>query len=228
MSQRILFATNRVLNGMTGGLPNLGDVPIAPGAAFSCALATVDDTDSTDQDSGSVTAVTPLVPGAFAPADLQALLDSKNDVLVLIHGAGNDFHASLTRASYNQKWLSQIAVGGVARPYDVIAVSRPARNYVLQGLSALADGIDDYTHDRDSAAGSASHIAQFFKLLYALRAQIGARRMHLLAHSMGVYALGGAVEQWFGDTTVPAQPLFDEIILAAGDEVSSTFTAEKG
>src|SRR5437868_2689493 len=170
MSQKILFATNRVLNGMAGGLPDLGDVPIAPGAAFSCALATIDGTDSTDQDSGTVTAVTPLVPGVFAPADLQALLDSKNDVLVLIHGAGNDFHASLTRASYNQKWLSEIAVGGAPRSYDVIAFSWPARNYILQGLSALGDGLEDYEHDRDSAAGSASHIASFFKLLYALRA----------------------------------------------------------
>ncbi|MBV9989727.1 MAG: alpha/beta hydrolase [Alphaproteobacteria bacterium] len=64
-------------------------------------------------------------------------------------------------------------------------------------------------------------------MLYALRAKIGERRMNLLCHSMRCYALGYGVETWLKGQS-PAQPLFDEGILAAGDEIATTFTEKSG
>ena len=229
MRQKILFATNRTLTGTNGGLPQFNDVPTLPGTPISCAVATVDGSDPGDEDSGKITAMTALNPGGFAPADLQPVLDSNNDVLVFIHGAMNTFEDSITRAAYNLSWLAQTAVeGGTARAYDLIAFSWPGRTYDLSGIAAPINGLEGYRHDQSSAAASAAHIAALFQLLYGLRAKMGTRRMHLLAHSMGCYALGGAVESWFAHPGVPAQALFDEVVLAAADEECSTFTEPDG
>ncbi len=229
MVQKILFATNRQQTGVQGGIPQLNDVPLKPEEPFLCAAATVDGIDPMDQDSGKITAVSPLSKGAFAEADLAAFLASANDVVVFIHGAMNGFPESIARAAYNQAWLAQTAVKGVKHSYDMITFSWPGRSdYQLAGPFALWNGVASYKHDRSSAGHSDVHVAGFIKLLYDLKARIGTRKMHLLVHSMGVYALGGGVEHWFADPSGPTQPLFDEILLAAGDEESSTFTEPKG
>ena len=53
------------------------------------------------------------------------------------------------------------------------------------------------------------------------------RRVFLLAHSMGNFALAAAVESWFSHNN-PAVPLFDETFLPAADERWDSFTLPMG
>ena len=229
MAQTILFATNRTQTGpVQDGIPQFGDEPTAAGTPLSCAAATVDGIDTQDEDSGKIVAVTPLQAGAFAEEDLKGLLESPNDVLVFIHGTMNDFSAAITRAAYNQAWLGETAVNGSARSYDVIAFTWPGRDYDIPSLFQIGDAIEGYRHDQSSAAHSNEDMAAFFRLLYTLKARIGTRRLNLLCHSMGCYALGGAMETLFKDPGAPTKLLFDEVMLAAGDEDCSTFIEPHG
>ena len=228
MTQKIYFATNRKQTGTSGGKPVFGDEPVATNQPFVCAVASVDGIDPMDQNSGAVSAVSALSPGGFAAADLNALLKSKNDVLVFIHGTMNDFDAAMTRAAYNQAWLAQTPVKGTAHSYDTIVFTWPGRDYAITSLFDFTDAIEGYEHDRNSAAHSNTHIAAFFRMLVAMKPKLGTRRVHLLCHSMGCYALGGAVETLYRAAGAPTAALFDEAVLAAGDEDSATFTKPKG
>lgn len=228
MSQKLFFATNRVLNKIDAGIPDFTDVPIASGAPIVWAAATIDKIDTTDQDSGKIMAITPLNAGGLSDGDLNDIVSSPNDIVVFIHGADNDFNDSLTRAAYNQAWLGEQKIPGGNKTYDMIAFSWPGRSYDLSSLVSILHVGDDYCHDQDSANASGPHLCQFFKTLYALREKIGTRRMSLLAHSMGCLALGGGVEQWFSAADRPGHPLFDEVILAAGDENCTSLHASDG
>src|SRR5438132_8484207 len=53
------------------------------------------------------------------------------------------------------------------------------------------------------------------------------RRIFLLAHSMGNFALAAAVESWFSHHN-PVGRLFDEVLLAAEDERWDSFTLPMG
>jgi esterase/lipase superfamily enzyme len=63
------------------------------------------------------------------------------------------------------------------------------------------------------------HLERF---LVALRARSGAKRIHLIAHSMGNRALTETLQR-LRATTTPGAPLFDEIVLAAPDVDAETF-----
>ncbi len=231
MSQNIYFATNRVMHAAAGAMPAFAEDAVARDAPFLCGVATVENIDTQDQNSGTVTALSTPAPGAFAEADLAALLASPNDVVVFIHGAMNGFTDSITRAAYNQAWLNETVVAGGARSYDMITFSWPAKaDYGLdEPWTLLFTAPEGYYHDWSAAEASDQHISRFLALLYALRARIGNRKMHLLCHSMGCHALGGAVEAFFRAPPAAAgAPLFDTILLPAGDEESSTFTEPNG
>ncbi len=65
-----------------------------------------------------------------------------------------------------------------------------------------------------------SFFANILPILETARAQ--GRRSFLLAHSIGNWALQAAVETWFAHGNGDAA-MFDEALLAAPDEVHSTF-----
>jgi len=214
----ILFATNRKL-GTKAGKPVFLDTPVA-GSTFVCGRATVAISDPEHPPSTTIPKWTTTTANKFSDADLAPLLASSRDVLVFIHGAANTFNDGIARAAYNKEWLKLAAQQGVAADFDMIAFSWPGRSYDFWNI--IGDALD-YSHDRDSANGSAAHIAAFFTMLYQLKAQLGTRKIHLLCHSMGNLALGGGVEKFFKSPPVPAQPLFDQIVLAAPDETWLTF-----
>ena len=69
------------------------------------------------------------------------------------------------------------------------------------------------------AGQSGYHLMTFFSRLQPIieAARSAGKRVFLLAHSMGNWALQAAVESWFSHGNGQAM-LFDEIILAAADE----------
>jgi esterase/lipase superfamily enzyme len=82
----------------------------------------------------------------------------------------------------------------------------------------------DYRHDQVRAGQSGLHVMSFFAQLEPILQSVRAngRRVFLLAHSMGNFALQAAVENWFSHGNADAT-LFDEAILAAADERYDTF-----
>jgi esterase/lipase superfamily enzyme len=81
-----------------------------------------------------------------------------------------------------------------------------------------------YRRDQTVAGQSGLHIMTFFANLEPIIASARAKgnRVFLLAHSMGNWALQAAVESWFAHGNGDAL-LFDEVILAAADEIHSSF-----
>ncbi len=224
--RKVLFATNRKQLGSTGKLPAFGDEPGASGpSGLIFATASVQGVTVDEPSSGKITAISKLYSTRPSEDDLAPILASKNNILVFVHGAANKFSDSITRAAYNQKWLSEARIPGVSTDFDMIAFSWPGREYQFWNL--IGDVVD-YKHDQGSARHSGDHLALFFAELYKLRARIGSRRMSLLCHSMGNFALGGAVEKFFRGPAAPNVPLFDEAILAAPDEIATTFEAPNG
>jgi len=101
----------------------------------------------------------------------------------------------------------------------VIAYSWPSIGEVVEFLRAVDDA---YLTDQAHAAASAPAIALFLGQMAQLRQRIGAgRRLILLAHSMGNFALAGALDAY---GTPPAASIFDVVLLAAADERADSFS----
>ena len=219
----ILFATNRVPINDARRFSDVGHSGAWDADNLACGLAEVTGTDIADADSGTIQPLAPTSPAKFSDGQIGPMLASANDVLVFIHGAANDFNDAITRAAYNQAWLGN---GGIGKQFDMIAYTWPGRDYDranLLGMVNLAGDYTDYRHDQAQAQGSAPYTAQFLRLMYALRQRIGSRKLHLLCHSMGNYALGAGVQALFAQSEPPPHQIFDEVILAAADEPNGTF-----
>jgi esterase/lipase superfamily enzyme len=215
----ILFATNRKLAGEVGGIATFDDnaQDMTPEALF-CGSAEVCDIDISSPDHGTIDKMSKLTTGGFDDGAIAALADSKNDVLVFVHGASNSFEDAITRGAYNKLWLASAQLPNCN--FDVVAFTWPARTYTYWDVFSDVDG---YRHDQQQAAASAYHFGLFLKQVDRIRAAIGpTRKLNLLCHSMGNYMLGGAVEAW--SRANPAQSIFDTAVLAAADEVATTFT----
>jgi esterase/lipase superfamily enzyme len=229
----ILFATNRARAAADGpwkGPDFTDEVAATPGspADLSCGVAVVDGIDIAKDAAGAVTGMPmPLSQGGFTDQHLAALLASRNDVLVFVHGTDNDFSDAVTRAAYNHAWLSK-GETDPASTFDVILFSWPACAYSVRNPGGEADllgDLGDYKRDQAQAANSALHFAIFAQQMAVLRKRIGRRRLNLLCHSMGNFMLGGGVETMYRRNLAPPVPIFDEIVLAAADEVNTTFAA---
>ena len=219
----ILFATSRQIRPhAAGAVPDFGDtsLPEAPDALI-CAAATVTGIDIARPDAGTIAAMSEPARGGFAAADLAPILASPNDILVFVHGCANSFTNAITRAAYNQAWLGQ--AWGAA--HDMIGFTWPARPYVI---ADIIDDYIDYRHDQAQARDSAFHFGLFVRQMQALRARIGGRRLNLLCHSMGNTMLAGAVEALFAGREPPATPIFDQVVLAAADEIATSFATPHG
>src|SRR5262249_31017458 len=170
--------------------------------------------------SGTIAAITPPQAGGFQTAVTQDIIGSGKNILLFIHGFANSFVNSMTRAAYNREWFA--ASGVSAADTTVIAFTWPSLGQLIAAPPHLLP--DDYLRDQSQASRSGFHIASFFANLEPILTQVKAqrRRVFLLAHSMGNFALAMAVENWFSHGR-PATGLFDEAFLAAGDERWDSF-----
>ena len=216
----VLFATNRVRS--ADPLSPFGSSDIAADNTLYCGVATVDEININASSSGRITKVDQLVQGNFNPEHLAPILGSTNDILVFIHGAANDFSDSITRAAYNQSWLAASGLANSA--FDVITFSWPATRYTLANIPG---DYFDYLSDQNAANKSAAQFGMFLNQIAALRSevdQLGTKRINLLCHSMGNLMLAAAVPT-FLQMSNTNDVIFDEIVLAAADEISTTFSS---
>jgi esterase/lipase superfamily enzyme len=214
------FATNRRIDGSSERVGSYTDDIVAPSdlGAVTYATAFVDDANLTADTVGAITAIMDVRQGSFSPDAIGDLSNSGRNLLVFIHGFDNTFENAITRAAFNTQWFA--ASGIPAANTTVVAFSWPSLGKLIQ-LPFLGAA---YRRDQTSAGQSGVHIQGFFANLEPIIARIRGQgnRVFLLAHSMGNWALQAAVESWFAHGNGDAN-LFDEALLAAGDEIYNTF-----
>ncbi len=139
----------------------------------------------------------------------------KVDVICLIHGYAADIETALERAA---ELKDKYKVAG--RTPHVFLFSWPADGEMKPLLS--------YYSDRDDARASGVAIARAFLKLRQFLIDLGRDRhcqqsLHLVAHSMGNYALRWAMQGIRGELGQNLPRLFDNIFLMAADEDDDAF-----
>ena len=223
----VYFATNRVAQGPTTDWHSYGAdiIPPMDPSRMIYAEAFVQGTDLALEGSGTIAAISHPQTGGFETGVVQDIVGSGKNILIFIHGFANSFLNSIARAAYNREWFA--ASGANAADTTVIAFSWPSLGQLLAAPPHLLP--DDYLRDQAQAGRSAFHIASFFANLQPTLTQLRTqgRRVFLLAHSMGNFALAGAVESWFSHGNQPVA-LFDEVFLPAADERWDSLTLPIG
>ncbi|MDP1751017.1 MAG: alpha/beta fold hydrolase [Reyranella sp.] len=220
MTTTVYFATNRTVNhpqdrpsSYTFNIVS----PVKP-EAVTYGTAFVDSANLTADTVGAIKSIQDIQEGGFSQTAIDDLSAGGRNILVFIHGFANSFENAITRAAFNREWLAESEVADADTA--VVAFSWPSRGHVLEPpFPSFA-----YRWDQTTAGQSGFHLMSFFAnllpILEAARAQ--GRRTFLLAHSMGNWALQSAVETWFAHGNGDAD-LFDEALLAAPDEMDTTF-----
>ncbi|HZQ62466.1 MAG TPA: alpha/beta fold hydrolase [Casimicrobiaceae bacterium] len=140
--------------------------------------------------------VNSLTPDPFYTQLSERLAQSKDrEVVVFIHGFNNSFEEA-ARKMAQLTWDLQFD----GAP---ILYSWPSRNRLLA-----------YTQDEDTVQWTAFHLRAF---LEELAARTDAKKIHLIAHSMGNRALTSALQVIAAKRQNAPRPLFDQVVLAAPD-----------
>ena len=165
--------------------------------------------------------------GGFSVAASDAIVGSGRNLFVFIHGFDNTFADALSRAAFNADWYR--ASGLPDADTTVVAFTWPSLGRLFSGSIGPLDGA--YKADQQMAGASAFHLGHFFNEIERLRALYRVRnprgRIFLVAHSMGNWALQAALTWWY-QAQQPGDDMFDEVILAAADEVADSFEAPHG
>jgi esterase/lipase superfamily enzyme len=220
MPTTVYFATNRVRTGPPENWQSYSADIVAPSdpGAVLYATAFVDNTNLTADKTGAISTIQSIQLGDFADEVRDDLSGSGRNLLVFVHGFANSFENAITRAAFNREWLA--GSGIAAADTSVIAFAWPS----LGKLISFPLPWEDYRTDQIMAGQSGFHLMTFFSRLQPIidGARAAGRRVFLLAHSMGNWALQAAIESWFAHGNGRAL-LFDQIILAAADEQYDTF-----
>lgn len=223
----VYFATNRQPTGVAALAEAYGTAITAPtdAGAITYATAVVSGTALGQEGSGTIAAITGASQGAPDAAAAADIIGAGRNLLVFVHGFCNSFEDAIKRAAYNREWFAASGVTGADT--TVLAFSWPSLGKLIAAPPHLLP--DDYLADQRMAGQSGFHIASFFETIRPLidATHAAGRRVFLLAHSMGNYALQAAVESWFAHGK-PAVRLFDEVVLAAADERYDSFTYSLG
>lgn len=142
------------------------------------------------------------------------------DILVYIHGFANTFDSAMSRAAQlKEMYRIPAPADGVERKPDVFAFSWPSNGAVQPPW--------EYANDREDAAFSGIAMARALqRLLDFLAAQDKPckRRLHLVAHSMGNWALRHAVQGLLTlNDGARLEKIFDNVFLMAADEDEDCF-----
>jgi esterase/lipase superfamily enzyme len=220
MPATVHFATNRVLDGPADDVASYSESVVAPSNPNEVTYGTafVNDANLTADTIGAITSIQTIGKGQFSQSAIDDLSDPGRNLLVFIHGFDNSFENAITRAAFNQQWFA--ASGLQQAETSVVAFSWPSRGKLI----SLPFPSAAYRRDQTTAGQSGLHLMTFLANLEPIIASARAKgnRVFLLAHSMGNWALQAAVESWFTHGNGDAF-LFDEVILAAADEIYNSF-----
>ena len=216
MTTTVYFATNRTRNGPPDRIDSYTDSSTASDRPQDITYGTAFvQTSAQSEGKGVITLIKDVQQGGFAPSVIGDLKAGTRNVLLFVHGFANSFEDGLVRAAFNREWLLE---GGADTA--VIAFSWPSLGKVI----TLPFPTTAYETDRNMAAQSGPQIRAFLSNLLPIFQEVHnkGKRTLLLAHSMGNLALQAAIESWFTTGNGDAF-LFHEALLAAADEVYTTF-----
>jgi esterase/lipase superfamily enzyme len=220
MPATVHFATNRVLDGPADDVASYSESVVAPSNPNEVTYGTafVNDANLTADTIGAITSIQTIGQGQFSQSAIDDLSDPGRNLLVFIHGFDNSFENAITRAAFNQQWFAASGLQGAET--SVVAFSWPSRGKLI----SLPFPSAAYRRDQTTAGQSGLHLMTFFANLEPIitSARAKGNRVFLLAHSMGNWALQAAVESWVTPGNGDAL-LFDEVILAAADEIYNSF-----
>ena len=225
---KIYFATNRRLRGTLTN-PEFGNRGHADGPSFYRVGTAIVNKRSDDPDEGySIERVIVKGEGNTNPgnrgsdtlfADIRQDLDTHpRDALVYVHGFANTFESSVTRAAQlHEKYM----VGPLKAPQHplVFAFCWPSNGVVTPPW--------EYFSDRDDAREAGPAMARTMLRFsdYVRRTSNPCRqRVHLVAHSMGNWAVRHAVQALQNNVSgTRLEPLFENAFLMAADEDDDAF-----
>ncbi len=223
MTTTVYFATNRIVKGASDQWRNytIGIAAPSDPTQVTYGTAFIDDSNLTANTTGLITQLQDVQQGGFSQQAIDDLSSPGRNLLIFIHGFDNSFEEALTRAAFNRAWFA--ASNRKAADTTVVAFSWPSAGKLI----SLPFLDRDYRRDQTMAGQSGQHISSFFTRLQPIieSARAQGRRVFLLAHSMGNWALAAAIESWFAHGNGDAL-LFDEAMLAAADEIYTTFQFE--
>ena len=152
-------------------------------------------------------------------ADIRRDVDSDpRDVLVYIHGFANKFKSAISRAAQLHEHY-RIGPGEDAKHPLVFAFCWPSNGNVTPPW--------EYFSDRDDAREAGPAMARALLRFSDYMRRNGdpcEQRIHLVAHSMGNWALRHAVQALaLLDSGSRLEPLFDNVLLMAADEDDDAF-----
>ena len=216
----VYFATNRTKNdAMPFGFGN-NSAPYNP-QTITFARADVDNVNLANEDSGVIRSISDVTTANFSSKATAEIVGAKKNLMIFIHGFDNSFSDAIKRAAFNREWFAESGVA--AADTTVIAFSWPSAGKLLDTIPNPPP--EAYLADQVQAGLSAFPIAYFLQVVDQLqrtyREANPTGRVFLLAHSMGNHALSGAIQLWMNSND-PRDLIFDEVILAAGDEVATT------
>ncbi len=144
------------------------------------------------------------------------------DALLMIHGYNYTFKEAMARGAQMKQWLETDPPAGIRhRPLVMIAFAWPS----------LGEGVTRKLYELESKRAEMSGVALGRAMMKAtdfLRAVKRDERcdgsVHLMAHSMGNWALRGAVQAMKVLVGNNIPPIFNEVILTAADEDHDTLT----
>ena len=151
----------------------------------------------------------------------QALIDDPADCLFFIHGFANTFRGALLRAAQLREFYLGSGAGEFSKRLHLFAFCWPSDGKVV-GLP------NAYRSDRIDAALSGPAIGRTILKALDFVGRVPAdrqcrRRVHLLAHSMGNWALRHALQHIQEESPRGPTVIFDQAILAAADEDADAF-----
>jgi esterase/lipase superfamily enzyme len=151
---------------------------------------------------------------------LHKMAGHSRDTLIYIHGFGFSFEDAVRRcAALKQKYSA-------GNPINIFLFTWPGNGQMIPFVS--------YHSDRSDARASGTAMARtflflrdFLKEMSDANQEFCQQRLHLMAHSMGNYALRHGLQGIRNELGDDIPRLFDNIILAAADEDDDAFELDR-
>jgi len=215
MTTTVFYATNRKPIG-TAAAPDYFSLDAEAGneTALYTGQAEVT-TEAAPEAARHILSVTPDRPGSGVPPAIrawaQAAAASQQDALLFIHGYANSWVDSITRAAQLRDFYAQ-SLDNTSKPLAMLAFGWPSDGQFFPPSTHYPADRQDAQQAGRAMAATLGHIAK-----------VRPKRLHLIAHSMGNWALRNGLAAF-----VPpgGEPLFDEVVLAAADEDLDALTRQ--
>ncbi|MGD0865566.1 MAG: alpha/beta fold hydrolase [Rhizomicrobium sp.] len=221
----VYFATNRKNDG-TGPFGFGAQIVGQDASQITYAVTDVTNIVLSTEDSGSIANPTDVSHATFSATSSADIVNGGKNLLIFIHGFDNSFDDAIKRSAYNHDWF---AAAGPGCDTTVVAFTWPSAGVLIDTPPHLLT--DAYKMDQAQAGKSGFHIVNFLTNIDALQKTYRQAnpngRVFLLAHSMGNWALQAGIQSWF-ESRGNDDTMFDEVFLAAADEVDETFLLPAG